>query len=237
MFLALVLLAAADEQRLVYDVYIGKDDVGDRELTIRYLPRDDGERRVTSLVSTATTPLGAMSARASAQSGPRSASFTSSLKLGAAVTQVQGVMLPDGGWQVIKSDGTGVYESTLSPDQVRLTTMDLYDPARARLLSVPGRVHLLVAETAEIFDGNLLAPEEVSVKIAGQAITATRCTIEENGEKSNFYFDSEWILLRSELSTLGATLVTRARSLPEPRVYGTIDAIAGPGEGTRETDL
>ncbi len=237
MLLALVFSAAADEQHVTYDVYIGKDDVGDRELTIRYLPRDDGERRVTSLVSNATTPLGVVSARASAQSGPRSASFTSSLKVGSAVTQVQGVMLPDGGWQVIRSDGTGVFESRLAADQVRLTTLDIYDPGRARLLSVPGRVHLLVAETAEMVDGNLLAPEEVSVKIAGKSITATRCTIEENGEKSNFYFDSDWVLLRAELTTLGAALVTRARALPEPRVYGTIEAIAGPGEGTKESEL
>ena len=237
MLLALALVATAEEQRVVYDVYIGKDDVGDRELSVRYLPRDDGERRVISLVSSATTPIGAMSARASAQSGPRGASFTSSLKVGEAVTQVQGVSLPDGGWQIIRSDATGVYESTLAADQVRLTTLDLYDPGRARLLQQPGRIHLLVAETAELVDGNLLAAEDVSVKLDGRTVQATRYTIEEDGEKSNFYFDADMILLRAELYTFGATLVTKVRTLPEPRNYGTIEAIATPGEGIKEAEL
>ncbi|MBM4390962.1 MAG: hypothetical protein FJ090_07545 [Deltaproteobacteria bacterium] len=237
MLLALVLVAVAEEQRVVYDVFIGKEDVGDRELAIRYLPRDDGERRVISLVSTATTPLGAMSARASAQSGPRGASFTTSQKLGESLSQVQGVLLPDGGWQIVRSDATGVYESTLSAEQVRMTTLDVYDPGRARLLTVPGRIHLLVAETAEMADGNLLAPEEVSVKIDGKTITATRCTIEEDGEKFNFYFDAEMVLLRSDFYLYGAQITTKVRTLPEPRNYGTIEAIASPGAGIKEAEL
>ena len=238
MLLALVAaVALADEQKLVYDLFLGKSDVGDRELTIRYLAREDGERRVLSVVTTAETPAGTVSCRQSAQSSPRGATFTTSLQLGSAVSQVQGILSPTGGWQLVVADAEGVAESSLRPGEARLTTLDLLDPGRTGLLSQPGRVGILIAETGRILDGELRAGEPAPIKVGGKSVQTTKYVVEGDAGRGEFFVDDNGILLRSDLDFFGATVSAVARSVPEPRNFGTIDVVDSPGAGTKEADL
>jgi hypothetical protein len=230
-------VAWADEQRLMYDLFLDKADVGDRELTIRYLSREDGERRVLSVVTKAETPLGSVSCRQSAQSSPRGANFTTSMQLGAEVSQVQGIQLPTGGWQLVVADAAGVAESTLRAGQARITTLDLYDPGRTVLLTQPGPVGILIAETGRILDGELKAGEPVSIKIGGKATAVTKYVLEGAGGKGQFYVDDNGVLLRSDLDFFGGTMSTVARAVPEARNFGTIDVVDSPGAGVQEAEL
>lgn len=241
MLLALVAAVAfADEQKLVYDLFLGKTDVGDRELTIRYLARDDGERRVLSVVTRAEGPTGVVACRQSAQSNPRGATFTTSLQVGESVSQVQGILLPNGGWQLVVADAQGVAESTLRPSEARMTTLDLLDPGRTVLLSQPGSVGILIAETGRVLDGQLSAGESTTVKVGGKSVPATKYVVDGSagaGGRGEFYLDDNGILLRSDLDFFGATMTAIARSAPEPRSFGTIDVVESPGAGIKEADL
>ena len=236
LFLALP-LALADETTLVYDVFVGGKDVGDRTVVVRYLPREGGERRILSVVTQAELPVGAVRARASGQSSGRGASFTTSIEVAGAVSEVQGIEAPAGAWQVVVADSAGVHESAYTAADVHFTTLDLYDPARTRLLTDTGQVGVLVAETGGVLEGQLAPGVPANVKVGGKSLAGTRYVLSGAAGEASFVVDSNGFLLSSELSLFGTTFRTVVTRAPEPRSYGTIDVVEGPGGGTKEAEL
>ncbi|MSQ01613.1 MAG: hypothetical protein EXR71_06940 [Myxococcales bacterium] len=237
MLLLFATLARADETTMIYDLFLGGKDVGDRSVTVRYLPRDDGERRVLSVFTTVVTPLGAVACRQSGQSSPRGANFTTSLRVGDDVSEVQGIEMPSGGWQLVRADAVGVHEATIPPAKVKLTTMDLFDPGRTRRLIDAGHVGLLLAETGALVEGELATGEVVSVKIGKVMLSGTRYTLQSAEGRAEFVVDAEGVLLSSELTFLGGSFRTVARTVPVPRSYGTVDVVDSPGAGTSESEI
>ena len=125
--------AAADApplQKIVYELAMNGQKIGTRELSIRYLPREDGERRVIEAYTDVTVAGRKLVCRSSGQSTSHGANFVSSIDDGGAISQVQGMELPDGSWRVIYADGGGVKESTYTREQVRMSSLDLLDPGR-----------------------------------------------------------------------------------------------------------
>lgn len=234
MLLLLAHLALADESTLVYDLYLGGKDVGDRTVTVRFLARETGERRVLEVVSRAETPLGPVSCRQSGQSGPRGATFTTNLQVGTTLSEVQGIELPNGGWQLVRADAEGVHESTLLPGQAHFSTLDLYDPGRTRRLLDAGPVGVLLAETGAILSGELGAGAPTTVKIAGKPVSGTRYALVTSEGNAEFVVNADGVLLSSEVGSFGGTLRTVARSVPVPRTVGTIDVVETPGAGVTE---
>ncbi len=237
MLLLFAALAQADETTMVYDLFLGGKDVGDRTVTVRHLPRDDGERRVLSVLTTVETPLGLVKCRQSGQSSPRGANFTTSLQVGEELSEVQGIEMPSGGWQLVRADAVGVHEATIPAAQVKLTSLDLFDPGRTRRLIDAGRIGLLLSETGAVVEGELSVGEVASVKIGKIAVSGTRYTLQTVEGRAEFVVDAEGVLLSSELTFLGGTFRTVARMVPTPRSYGTIDVVDSPGAGTSETEI
>lgn len=237
LFLLSIAPASAEETTLTYDLFLAGKDVGDREVTVRYIPRDDGERRVLSVVTRVDTPAGTAKCRQSGQSSPRGANFTTSLQVGDARSEVQGIEAPSGAWQLVVADATGVHDATLAPARVQLTTLDLFDPGRTRLLVDAGKIGLLLAETGALVEGELAAGTPTTVKIGGKALPGTRYALRTAEGEAEFVVDAEGVLLRSTLTFLGGTFETVARTAPTPRSFGTIDVVESPGAGTLEADL
>lgn len=237
MLFLLATLAHADESTMDYDVFLAGVDVGDRRVTVRFLRRDDGERRVLSVVTQAASPMGEVNCRQSGQSSGRGASFTTSLQVGAERSEVQGIQAPNGGWQLVRADSAGLHESVLKGSEIAFTTLDLFDPGRTRLLGTPGKVGVLVAETGAILDGDLREGEPVTVTVAGKALAGTKYAVEGEGGRAEFVLSADGVLLRSQIAGFGGTLETRAKTLPAPRNYGSIDMVESPGAGTLEADL
>jgi hypothetical protein len=192
---------------------------------------------VLSVVTKARLPIGEVSCRQSAQSSPHGANFTTSMQVGAAVSQVQGIETPTGGWQLVVADDAGVRESEVRSTEVRLTTLDLLDPGRTRLLAEPGHIGILIAETGRIVEGDLSAGTPTVMKIGGKPSAATHYTLQSNEGKGDFYVGDDGLLLRSEIDFLGGAVSTILRQLPEARTFGNIDAIDSPSAGVQEADL
>ncbi|MFN7147060.1 MAG: hypothetical protein ACK4YP_25045, partial [Myxococcota bacterium] len=167
---------APPPQKIVYDLALDGQPIGTRELTIRYLPREDGERRVLEAYTVATVAGQKLVARSSGQSSARGATFTTSVDQGGALSQIQGIELPGGGWRVIVADAAGVKESTLGKAEARLTTLDLLDPGRTALLQGGGDLTLLLVETGDVLAGSLDAGTVGTTKVAGQKVQVTRYT-------------------------------------------------------------
>lgn len=214
---------APPPQKIVYDLTLDGQPIGTRELTIRYLPREDGERRVLEAYTAATVAGQTIACRSSGQSSARGATFTTSLDQAGAISQVQGIELPGGGWRVIVADAAGVKESTLGKDDARLTTLDVLDPGRTPLLAGGGELKLLVVETGEVYAGTLDAGQVGTTKVGNTKVTVTRYTATGPLGSATFDIDENGILVKSQMRWLGVTVAAAARAVPAPRSYGTID--------------
>jgi len=246
-FLALVSLVAAlswapaaraeapPPQKIVYDLTLAGEPIGTRELTIRYLPREDGERRLVESYTVATIAGTKIVCRSSGQSSARGATFTTSIDQGGAISQVQGIELPGGGWRVIAADAAGVKETTLGKNDARMTTLDVLDPGRSQLLSGGGELKLLLAETGEVLVGALDAGTIGTMKVAGQKVTVTRYTATGPLGAAKFDLDENGVLVKSDLTWLGFSVQATARAVPPARSYGTIDI--GAANGVTEDPL
>lgn len=222
---------------LTYDLALDGKPIGTRELTIRYLPREDGERRVLESYTQATVLGQPLVCRSSGQSSARGATFTSSIDQAGALSQVQGIELPGGGWRLIVEDGAGVRETTLGRAQARLTCLDLLDPGRTALLAGGGELTLVLVETGDILTGTLDAGAIGTTKLAGQKVTVTRYTATGAAGTAKFDIDESGLLVKSELRWLGGTVTATARAVPPPRSYGVIDTIDTLSPGISEDSL
>ncbi len=223
--------------KLTYDLAINGQPIGTRTVTIRYLPREDGERRVVEAYTDVTVAGQHLVCRSSGQSSARGANFTSSVSQNGAISEVQGIALPTGGWRVTVADSSGVRESTLSATEARLSSLDLLDPGRTALLAGGGDLALVLVETGEVLRGTLGAGQAGTTKIGGQKANVTRYTVVGAPGTARFDIDENGLLLNSELLWLGGTVSAVVRSLPPPRSYGTIEAFGAPSTGVIEDSL
>lgn len=238
MFWPLLLSAAlADDQKLVYDLSLNGQKVGLRTVTVRYVPREDGERRVIEVYSELTVAGRVIKARSAATSSARSASFTTTVDDGGAASQVQGTALPTGGWRVTYADDKGVRDYTLSASEARLSSLDLLDPGRVAVLATPGAAGLLLAETGTTVAGTVEAGLPVTVRVGTQELAATRYLLRTSAGVARVELDPSGVLLHSEIAWLGGMVVAHLREPPAARDYGTIEAIPIGTGGVREEPL
>lgn len=222
---------------ITYDLSLDGKPIGTRQLTIRYLPREDGERRILEAYTEATVLGQPLVCRSSGQSSARGATFTSSIDQGGAISQVQGIELPGGGWRLTVADGAGVKETTLGRAEARLTSLDLLDPGRTALLAGGGDLTLLLVETGTILTGKLDEGAVGTTKVAGKKVEVRRYTVSGGGGTAKFDVDASGLLVKSELSWLGGIVTAVAREVPPPRSYGTIETLESMTPTILEADL
>lgn len=227
--------AQAAEQRLVYDLAVEGEAVGTREVTIKYYSRPSGERHVIETFTHIEAPGVTFDSRGTGLSTPSGAQFSSATDRNGARSAVAARELSGGGWQVTVQ--TGGKETDRSEAHVRLSTLDLMDPARVGLLDAPGSVGLLIAETGDIVAGTLGTGEPGSVKVGGVRVPTTRYTLAGPGATAKFMISGDGLLLSSEVRWLGLDMVATLRDLPATRDYGVVETTEGLGSGVQEGDL
>ncbi|MFZ5479381.1 MAG: hypothetical protein ACOZNI_21635 [Myxococcota bacterium] len=227
-------LAGPSQQQITYDLALDGEKVGTRDVTVRWIPRASGERRVVESYTTLSAAGAAFACRASGTTSSSGAQFTASVDANGNVSQVQGMELPGGAWRVIVVDGDGPEEKQLT---AQMSTLDLFDPVRARALQAPGPFSLVLVETGEVLSGTLGEGQEGTIKVGGEKVPVTRYTLEGDAGKARFDVDGNGVLLRSELRWLGGTIVATAQSLPPARSFGEVETIDQMGTGVEEEAL
>ncbi len=227
--------AAAAEQHVLYDLLVDGSLVGTRDVTIKYLQRPSGERHV--LESYTELSLGGvrLESRCSGLSTPTSAQFSSATERAGERSSVAAKELPQGGWQLTVATGTKQIERTEA--NVRASTLDLMDPSRVAVLDASGPFGLVIAETGDVVMGTLSPAESSSVNVGGQKVPTSRYTLSGDSGSARFYVTSEGLLVRSEVSWMGLSVVGTLRELPEARDYGAVETIDGLGARVKEGEL
>jgi hypothetical protein len=225
----------AAEQHVIYDLSVDGAVVGTRDVTIKYLQRPSGERHVLEAYTQISLAGMTLEARCSGLSTPTSAQFSSATERAGARSSVAAKELPQGGWQVTVATGAKQVERTEA--NVRASTLDLMDPARVALLEGSGPFGIVIAETGDVVFGTLSPAEPSSVNVGGQKVPTSRYTLSGDSGSARFYVTSEGLLVRSEVSWLGLSVVGVLRELPAVRDYGAVETIEGLGAPVKEGEL
>lgn len=235
--LLLLPLSLAADQTLVYDVTVNGQAAGTRTLTLQYFPRPDGERRVVQLVSELKVGADSWKIRATGSSGPRGATFTSSMDHSGSLSQVQGVELPTGGWNVSTAGGGATRTFSYRREDARLSTLDLYDPGRTWRLGAAGPFGLLLSESGDAVGGQLSEPTDLSLTVGGVPVPVRHYTISGPGGNASFDLDVNGYMIRSELAWMGMQVVSTVRQAPTPRSVEQIQTIDDMSGGVQEQSL
>lgn len=223
MLLSLLATALAGEQTLRYALTVGGQVVGERVVTVHYVSRPTGERRVIEATLKATVAGRAIEARTTGQSNPSGATFSTAVAIDGRVESVQGVEQRDGSWRLTVADGRAVTVSTVRDPGVVLTSLDVVDPGRAVRLDEAGGCTLLFAETGDVLTGTLGAGQATRVGVAGVEVASTRYTVDTPLGRARFDLDANGLLLRSEASWLGASVVATLLEVPSAATFGTVE--------------
>lgn len=238
MFALLTLSAAlASEQRLVYDLSVNGAVVGSREVTIRYLDRPNGQRRIVESVTQVKFAGQDLLCRAVGQSSSRVATFSSQAQRNGVLGQYQGVMMPGSGWELTLAGGGQVQTVTYTARDNVLTTLDLVDPGRTGRLAEGGRATVFFVETADVLAGTLSGGAPATITQGGASVPATTYALAvDGGGDATFAVNEDGLLLRSEVSWLGVRVLVALRELPQPRGFGTVE-LDEFGSGVKEEGL
>lgn len=229
--------ALASEQHLVYDLSVNGAVVGSRQVTVRYLDRPGGERRVVETMTEVHFAGQDLTCRAVGNSGSKSTTFSAQTQLNGQLQQNQGVQMPGQGWDLTLATSGKLQNITYKDADAVFTTLDLVDPGRTWVLGNGGRATLLFVETGDALSGTLSGGTTESVTIGGTSTQATMWTLTTDGGVAKFDVDGNGLLLRSDVKWLGVNVVAQLHTLPEQRAFGTIDTIDGIGTGVTDTPL
>jgi len=227
--LALCADALAGEQRLTYDLSLDGSRVGTRELTVRYLQTGNGEIRIlesytdlhVNIAGTAHT----FKSRSTAKAGG-TPSFSSSIEQDGHLAEIQGRQLSDRRWMVTIAEDGEVKTWYYRPSEVTLTSLDLLDPNRHRLLLDGPTAGVLAAETGTVVSGAVKDLGEASLRVGDQEVSVQRAIWSPDSGAMQMSWSSDGLLLSYETSILGKRVTATVTELPAPASFGTVETPA-----------
>lgn len=219
------------EQTLTFDLVVNGAVAGRRDVTITYLtPSQPGgsESRLIKTWTELDARAGAWTVqlqnRSSGHISATESGFTSSLSFNGKVSEVQGATLPDGRWQMHGVFNRRLQTWELRRTEVDLSSLDLLDPVRAKVMAELGRARILSAETGQIMTGPIEDLGEQVLVIRGQEVVVHRYAWTPPEGRFELAWSEDGLLLDWSITASGQTIDARLRSLPPPRAYGTVEA-------------
>ena len=221
--------ADGEAQTMTFDLIVDGAVVGQREVTVRYLPAIQPAGTESRLIETYTTmdaQVGAWTAkvknRATGHVTGTGSSFTSSSSLNGKISEVQGRTLADGRW-----DMHGVFDRELRRWELRrtevdLSSIDLLDPVRSKLMTELGRARIISAETGQMMSGPIEDLGEDTLTVGDREVVVHRYAWTPAEGRFELAWSEAGLLLDWSAEVGGRRVDARIRELPPPRVYGSL---------------
>jgi hypothetical protein len=209
--LALSAHAADLQHSLVWDLSVGGSVVGTRKLTIKYVPDDQGTRRILESFTDIDGQVGPIRARfrqrMTAHIGPREpASFHSVVEENGRLMEIQGRWTPSA-WMLTTTADRRSRTVDLPLNRVDLSTADLMDPYSMVSLGRLGtEARILSAESGDVQQGPLkpLGVEELSIDKVPVQVSGYEWTSPQG--KNTYWYSPDGFLVKYQTQLLGVTL-------------------------------
>ena len=222
---------AEDPRIMAFDLMMNGEVVGSREVSLRYLPREEGLREHEVRITQTWTEINATVAgwdlsirnRATAHASDQRSSFTSSLSVNGELSEIQGRSIEDDRWSVSEVRSGKLFTRELRRTEVDLSTMDLLDPVRSQLIADRSEVKLLSAETGTVLTGILEDLGEDELTLGERTVAIHRWGLDTNEGRMELAWDTEGLLVESSMVIRGQVVQARLRALPPPREYGAFE--------------
>jgi len=214
--------ASAETQTLRYTLSYKGEDVGHRDLKIRFIPGAYGEKRFIESwtefqIELARTPF-AYKQRLSGLAKSRPAGFSASMAEGNHLREVQAVGQPEH-WMVTHAEYGRTWSLPVEKNDFDATSLTLVDPGAKGFLDDLLRLRVLSAETGQIIEGGVSNQGQSSVQIGGQQVMAQHYSWRLDSGAIELAYAESGHLLRYTVSVAGQTLVATLDNLPPPRSF------------------
>lgn len=234
--------AAADAQTLLYDLRLDGQQVGTREVVLRYL--EDASGREVRLIESYTelqAPIAgrtySFANRATARVEAVKTSFTSSVSEDGQVREVQARQRSDGTWKVSVIEDGELKQAELLRGQADLSSLQLLDPVGHRELTTRSRASVLTAETGTILSGLVEDLGEGVLTLGQDAVAVHRWSWTPATGRVELSWSMDGLLVGYDSAFMGRTLQARLRDAPTARAFGEIEAVAPVIDAVTEQEL
>jgi len=222
MGLAMVAGASEIEHDLSWDLQVGGNSVGHRDVTVKYVQGDQGMRRIIESwteIDGAVGPIRLvyrqrMTAHAT---GREPASFHSVLEQNGQGQEVQARWTPSGWWVTTHSGGR--HRTLEVPlNRIDISTADLMDPDSQVPLGRFQEVRILSAETGEVLTGPVEDLGLRDLSIGGETVQAHGYGWDAPVGKAVFWFSADGFLVEYDMALLGIQMKAVMKQPPPPGI-------------------
>lgn len=238
--LLLLATARADErvQELTWDLSWQGKPVGQRTLTVKYVPIEGGYRRVingeTSIDASGAGFDFSYRQKLTAMAQFEASSFHSVVEENGEAREIQG-RLTGLGWVVSLVQHGRAKEWELPATEIDLSTADLFDPESRVPLSAFDHIRVLAAETGDVWEGKVERIGSSELLVAKQAVPVTGYAIDPPQGRAAFYYTTDGVLVKYTYQVMGQTFEAVLHDPPPPGIDDT--PLGKVGKGIGEVEL
>ena len=214
--------AQAETQELRYTLASEGQEVGHRDLKIRFIQSEYEEKRFIESWTEFQLPVARRTfhykQRLSGLAKGRPMGFSASMSEDGRLREVQVVHQPER-WMVTHAELGRSWVLPVDSDGFDATSITLVDPGSLGFLSDRSTLKVLSAETGRIVEGRLVDQGTAPVQIASESVEAQHYLWELEGGSVSLAYDTKGYLLRYTLQIAGQELTATLDALPQERSY------------------
>ena len=234
---------ADDSQSLRYILTLDGKEIGERELTLRYLTTELGsEVRILESWTALEVPLpagGAYRYQQRLTGQGNTGGFSARISDGGLVREVQAAPTPSG-WVVTVAEGEEALVYQHAASEFQLTSLGLMDPSAPQRLAGASSLSVLTSEIGVIVSGPLEDRGEVLVPLGEGSVKAHEYLWALPEGKVRLAYDAQGVLVRYTMRVAGRSVTATLDAPPAGRSWGS--AMEAPvihlgGGGVEETEL
>lgn len=222
--LLLSLCAQAEdlEHKLSWAISVDGKRIGQRDVTVKYVPGEVGQRRIleswTEVDGTAGSMRLVYRQRMTAHAADREpASFHSVMEQNGVPVEVQARWTPSA-WWVTTNTGGRQRTVDVPVNRIDISTADLFDPDTRFPLARFEQVRMLSAETGETLVGPVKDLGTKDLAVAGTTIQVQGFSWDAPMGTSTFWFNGEGFLVSYDMVVLGIRIEGRLMHAPPPGI-------------------
>ena len=224
--------AAEESSALIFDLMVGKQNVGTHSVQIKYLPTDkfhpEGSRLIESELKVDGSFMGQNihhAQKSSATFSGSRGSFVSAVESGLDLVELQGRQQRDRRWSVHTIRTAGISQHVYSIAEMSTITLALFDPEQLNHHTTGVLGGLYVADTGDVLVGSWSEAVQEKRTIEGKEIDGIHRKVTNKEYQLDLFWNMEGLLLDWDLHVSGVVIDSVLRNVPTGLKFGEIQTV------------